>query len=143
MAQFPSSAAQITLWVKDKILKDQKRLRIQKKHIEQDRRWREIQFADILDTLESGEALQIRSSDQTVIWRGVDLKGRTLELLCSMESINGADTLIIKEAYSFRVGTAYEPGQDDEALKMRWLETHPEYELTVDGKKVQKRLSTH
>ncbi len=143
MSQFPSSTSQVTLWVKNKILTDQKRLRIQKKHIEQDRRWREIQFADVLDVLEQGEAIQIRSSDRTVVWRGTDLRGRTLELLCSMETIDGIDTLIIKEACSFRVGTAYDPKEDDEKLKKEWLKAHPEYEISEDRKRVQKRLSTH
>lgn len=56
MIKISSTPQQITSWVKNKILTDQSRLRIQKKHIEQDRRWREIRYADVVDVLKSGEA---------------------------------------------------------------------------------------
>lgn len=58
---------------------------------------------------------------------------RLLELLCSIVSIDGMDTLFIQDACFLRVGTAYEPGQDDEAIKQLWLKENPSYEATPDG----------
>ena len=117
---------------------DPKRIEIRQRHIEQDRRWREIGLADVRRALISGEAISIRSSDKTLFWQGKDTQGRTLELLCSLVTQNGKDTLVIKEAHTIRVGTAYEPGKEDEVLKKKWLNAHPEYELGPLGKVVRK-----
>ena len=143
MSKTSGSSHQITIWIKNTIFSDLTKLRIQRKHIEQDRRWRNILFADVMAALKSGQVIQIRSSDQSVIWRGEDENRRVLELLCSMESVNGSDTLVIQEAYSFRVGTAYNPAEDDDRLKKEWLKIHSEYELAPDGKKVQRKLLNH
>lgn len=78
-----------------------------------------------------------------MIWRGKDTNEREIELLCSMVSINGVDTLFIKEAHSLRIGTAYDPKQNDEEVKNKWLKGHPDFELTPDGSKVQRKLQTH
>jgi len=135
--------AQITAWVKNTVLSDLKRLEIRVRHIEQDRRWREIRAADVLYVLEHGSADSVRLSDETVFWRGQDSGGRTLELMCSMVMEEGQDTLIVLEAYLFRVGTAYEPGKDDDAIRAEWLARHPEYELDVTGKRVIRKVGTH
>jgi len=75
----------------------------------------------------------------TLIWRGNDAQGRLIELLCSLITEDGVDTLLIKEAYSLRVGTAYQPGVNDEELKKTWLKLHPDYELGPGGK-VEKKV---
>jgi hypothetical protein len=68
--------------------------------------------------------------------------GRVLELLCSLVSIDGVDTLLIQEASALRVGTAYEPGIDDEEVKREWLMDNPEFELTENGE-IKRKVRKH
>jgi hypothetical protein len=126
-----------TQWVKKLIADDSKNIIVQQRHIEKDRIWREINLADIRRVL-VGVAFKIRTSDRTLIWRGKDSKGRLIELLCSLITQNGVDTLFIQEAHSLRVGTAYQPNINDEELKLNWLKSHPDYELGPGGKVVKK-----
>ena len=76
---------------------------------------------------------KVRPEDLTLFWRGRDVEGRLLELLCSLVNIDGNDTLVVQEAFQVRVGTVYEPGKDDNKMKRNWLKSHPDFEDAPGG----------
>ena len=115
------------------------KLLIRVRHIEQERRHREINRFHVEQVLENGRVTLARS-DKTIVWRGVDVNGRELELMCAILDEKGNETLVIKEAHNFKVGTAYESNVDDQKLLDEWLATHQDYEKTLDGKGVQKKI---
>lgn len=81
--------------------------------------------------------------DLTIFWRGIDVNGRELELQCSLVTEGGNDTIVIKDAHSVRVGTAYDADsspEDEKKLKKKWLEENPDYEETLDKKGIQRRM---
>lgn len=133
--------SQLTAWVKRMLENHPENVITRKRHIERERIWRRIFEADVLQVLRSGQCVLIRSTDESVIWRGEDQDGRCLELLCSVRSVEGRETLLIEEAHIFLVGTAYEPGTDDEVMIEEWLRENPDYERTLDKKGVQRKLT--
>ena len=133
MSQQASKSKNITQLIKDWLQHEPERIRIRRHHIEDERIWREIVTQDIFDALERGKVTRIRESDSTLIWQGKDQSERLLELLCSLVSMEGVDTLFIQEASTLRVGTAYEPGVEDKQLKRQWLSDNPEFRITPDG----------
>ena len=142
MQQTGNKAKKITQLVQGWLEDEPQRIRVRSYHIEQERIWRDIVTQDVLDALKDGKVMRIRESDSTLIWQGQDQSDRNLELLCSLVSIQGVDTLFIQEASALRIGTAYEVNVDDEQLKQEWLQDNPDYELTSDGmvRKREKKL---
>lgn len=129
---------QIDSWIR-KAVGTPAKILIRTKHIEKDRIWRDISEADVRKVLSNGRVHSVRSSDQTVFWRGADANDRELELQCSLMNVNGVDTLVVKDADKVRIGTAYQPDVEDEKLKEEWLKRNPAYEKAPGGK-VQRRI---
>lgn len=134
-----SKTATIGSWIHSTYKNTPERVWIRTRHIEKDRIWREISEADVRKVLSTGSVHSIRPGDNDILWRGTDSQGRILELQCSMVTQNGVDTLIVKDAETVRVGTAYRPGLDDEKVKQDWLKINPDYEVVAGGK-VQRRI---
>jgi hypothetical protein len=135
-----SKPREISDWIRNTHRQAPERVLIRTRHIERDRIWRDINESDVRKVLASGSLHTVRSSDRTVFWRGIDSTGREIELQCGIVSASGADTLVVQEAKLLRIGTAYDPHQDDNKLKKEWLSEHPEYEELPNGK-VQRRMT--
>jgi hypothetical protein len=116
-----SKPKEISDWIRKTYRQEPERVLIRTRHIEKDRVWRDITESDVRKVLETGNVHTVRSSDKTVFWRGADGAGRELELQCGIVSVNGADTLVVQEANLLRIGTAYDPHQDDVQIKKEWL----------------------
>ena len=112
---------------------------IRRHHIEEERKYREIQVKQVEYALFNGGIRRIRNKDKTIFWQGKDQDGRLLELQCSLVDDDVEDTLVLTDAYELRVGTAYPPGVDDDFLRNEWLKNNPDFELAKDGKKVRKK----
>ena len=111
------------------------------RHIEQERRHREINRFQVEQVLANGKVTLVRSTDNTIIWRGFDINWRELELLCSLLDEKNKETLIVKDAHFVKIGTAYKPAVDDQKLLNEWLSRHrEEYEKTPDGKGTQRKI---
>jgi hypothetical protein len=118
------------------------KLYIRRDHIEKERIYREITTVQVQRALQTGEIVGIREKDSSVIWQGRDADGRCLELNCTFKNEEGEITLMVNEISAVIVGTAYDPSiADDEALKVRWLMKHSDYEDAGKRKGVQKKLS--
>lgn len=128
-----ASLGQYTAKVRELVQSTPERVFIRARHIEKDRIWREILESDVRRVLENGKVERVRSEDLTVLWRGRDVDGRLLELQCALVNEDGNDTMIVRDAFLVRVGTAYEPGKDDGKLKKEWLKSHPDYEDAPGG----------
>lgn len=116
------------------------KLFVRVRHIEQERRHREINRFHVEQVLASGKVTLARSADKTIVLRGLDVNGRELELLCSLLDDKGKETLVVREVHTVKVGTAYDPAVDDKKLLDEWLSQHSDYEKTPDGKGTQKRI---
>jgi|GEM_PF-5642803 len=110
------------------------------RHIEQERMHRQISRFHVEQVLLGGKVTLVRTADHTIVWRGKDVNGRELELMCSLLDENGEGTLVVKDAYNVKVGTAYDPAVEDKKLLHDWLSQHPEHEKTPDGKGTQRRI---
>ena len=130
---------EINAFVKNLLNHHPDRILIRSHHIEKERVWREIDTQDVRKVLMSGHCSQVRKNDAAIIWIGFDESSRKIELIGSLVDDEGGKTLFIKEAYSFRVGTAYDPRTNDEDLLSAWLIVNPEYELIDEVKKIVKR----
>ena len=72
---------------------------------------------------------------------GPTLKVKGIRVLqCAFLNEEGADTLVVQDAFAARVGTAYELGKDDAKARKEWLKTHPDYE-EAPGAKVRRKIS--
>jgi len=60
-------------------------------------------------------------------------------MICSLVDEGGIKVLKIKEAYSFKVGTAYDPKTSDDEILNQWLLANPDFELVDSKKKIVKR----
>ncbi len=131
-----------TLKIRD-LIRNPSQVLIRKRHIEIDRIWREITLEDIWSVLKNGKITRIRHSDFTLFWSGHDEESRTLELLCSLVTLDGTETLVINDAHYLKIGTAYSPDlNDDETLK-KWLQNNPDYERDLKTKGVRKKVKRH
>ncbi len=138
-----SSLADYTTKIRELVSASPQRVLIHTRHIEQDRIWREISEADVRKVLSNGKVDSVRQEDLTVFWRGRDVDGRLIELQCALVNEEGADTLVVQDAFAARVGTAYEPRKDDAKARKEWLKAHPDYE-EAPGDKVRRKISvTH
>ena len=134
------SLSQYTAKIRQFVQGAPERIFIRVHHIEKDRIWREITEEDVRRVLANGKVDRLRQDDLTLFWRGSDADGRLIELQCSLIDDSGEDTLVIVDAIELRVGTAYEPGKEDEKAKREWLKAHPDYEEGPGGK-LQKKIS--
>ncbi len=134
-----STHNELTKWVRAVYRKFPDRVLIRTKHIEKDNIWRDITEADVRRVLLNGKVTKIRQSDKSIFWRGTDSDGRLLELQLGLMNRDGEDILIVEEAIKCRVGTAYDPAQDDASVKKVWLNDHPDYEMLPDGK-IKKKI---
>ena len=117
------------------------KLFVRVRHIEQERMHREINRFHVEQVLDSGKVTLVRSVDNTILWRGLDVNGRELELMCSLLDQKGSETLIVNDAHNVKVGTAYDPALDDSKLLEEWLSQHEGYEKTPDGKGTQRKIT--
>jgi hypothetical protein len=117
----------VELVASDKVL-------ISKKHIEQDRAYREIYGQDVKVVLESGKVVSV-SADLSFRWVGSDSAGRDIQLVCRMADKDNNDTLQIVEAEELFVQTAYEIGTNasDETTRSDWLLKNPNWRLKDNG----------
>lgn len=110
-------------------------------HIEKERIYRGITLEHVERVLQTGHVSEVRESDSSVLWQGRDADGRLLELNCTLKNEDDEVTLVVQEARIVIVGTAYDPSEkDDDTLKAKWLQKHPEYEDAGKRKGVMKKL---
>lgn len=121
--------------------KHPERVLINVHHIENERRYRQITVADITKALRIGKVVQIRDSEQTIVWEGIVLDGRTIRLFCSLLDADGEETLVIEDTSSLEVASAFQPRIDDDNLKKKWLEENPDYEDAGKRNGVRKKIA--
>ncbi len=109
-------------------------------HIENERIYREIQIADVEMALKNGKCDRVKPDTNSVYWRGSDVDGRALELILTLLDEAGEETLVIEDARQVKVGTAYEPGEDDQKVMADWLKNNPNYERIENGKGVRRKV---
>lgn len=135
----PASSSDVTRKIQGLVAAN--KVWIRKRHIEKDHIWRQITESDVRVVLSNGKVTATRTADQTIFWQGSDVDGRIIELLCSLVNEKGVDTLVVQDAKQLKVGTAYEPGKDDEEVREEWLKQNPDYEKTPDGRGVQRKFT--
>ena len=116
------------------------KLFIRRHHIEKERIYRGITLEHIDRVLQTGQVKELRQSDSSVLWQGRDADGRLLELNCTLKSDDDEVTVVVHEASTVIVGTAYDPNERDDSLKAKWLKDHPDYEDAVKQKGVRKKI---
>ncbi len=105
-----------------------------RKHIEEDRAYREIYVVDVEEVLRNGKVVQV-DVDQSFRWSGVDSDEREIQLVCRMLDNGGNDTLEVLTAEQLSIETAYEKGTKniDEKIRDEWLEKKKDWRLKDNG----------
>ena len=117
------------------------KLFIRKTHIENERKYREINLEHVQRVLKSGHVTAVRDNGSSVIWQGHDADGRLLELNCTLKNEGGEITVIVEEASTAIVGTAYDPSKDDDKLKADWLKDNDGFEDAGKRFGVRKKIT--
>lgn len=102
------------------------------KHIETDRKYREISIQDIRAVLSNGK-VSSTGLDGYIEWVGKDIDQREIKLICRMRDTGDNNTLNVLIAEEVIVGTAYQPKLDDDALRAAWLLKNPEWRANSQG----------
>ncbi len=105
-----------------------------RKHIEEERAYREIYIVDVNEVLKNGKVSSV-NSDKSFRWVGTDNEGRQIQLVCRMADANNNDTLEVLEAEELFIRTAYEVGtkKSDDEVKKEWLEKNKNWRLKQNG----------
>lgn len=126
MNQYQATVAQVAELIKNGSVK------YSTKHIEIDRKYREIEVNDVREVLKNGKVTNVGMGGY-VEWVGKDIEGREIKLLCRLQDRddNPTSDLTIVEALSVR--TAYQPSLDDDKLREEWLKTNTDWQVNSKG----------
>ncbi len=114
------------------ILGDSKKLLIHRHHIEYERAYRKISEGDVKKVLLNGSVTAVKDAE-TLAWRGKDLDGQKLELLISLLDSEHNETMTSASAEYVKVKTAYQPGENDDQLRHKWLKENSDWRERPDG----------
>lgn len=128
-----SSFDEITAKIKELLKLKSGKIKYATKHIETDRAYREISIADVQQVLASGKVVGM-AEDHCIEWKGKDIDGREIKLLCRMRTASGDYTFDVLMAEDAFIKTAYHLTKaKDELLKKEWLLKNPDWRENAQG----------
>jgi hypothetical protein len=128
-----SSFDQIKAKIKELLKNKSDKVKYATKHIEVDRAYREISIKDVQQVLASGKVVGL-AEDHCIEWKGKDIDGREIKLLCRMRTADGENTFNILSAEYVFVGTAYHSSKaDDKKIRKQWLLNNPDWRENSQG----------